>query len=130
MRLKQGTRLGAYEVVTAYKRPKPPADLARLARRNLVRYRKIAARARASGARVLLVWHPYAGALAGSPEPNRAAFFAAAAADGVPLLDLGPAYAAGGGGALYVDGLHLSVAGHAVAGNAIGARLADLLAND
>jgi lysophospholipase L1-like esterase len=122
--------LAAYKVLTAYKRPKPPADLAPLARRNLGTYRLIAALARARGARVLFVWHPQEDVLGGAPDPHKAAFLAMAAAAGAPALDLTAAYARAAAGRLYVDGLHLTPAGHAVAGRVIGEQLADLVASE
>ena len=119
--------LAAYKVLTAYKRPKPPADLAHLARRNLGAYRLIAALARARGVRVLFVWHPQEDVIGGAPDRYKAAFLTMAGAAGVPALDLTPAYAHAAG-RLYVDGLHLSAAGHAVAGRVIGEQLAALIA--
>jgi len=114
--------LGAYKVVTAYKTAKPPADLARLADENLATYRVIAEMGRAHGARVMLVWHPTTEALAGAEEPHRDRYLALADEGGPTALDLAPAYRAAGG-ALYVDGLHLTALGHRVAGEAIGAAL-------
>jgi len=113
---------GAYAIVTAYKAPKPPADVATAAAENLAAYRAIVEAGRRAGARVLLVWHPAAPALAGAIEPHRAALEDVARELGVPFLDLGSAYRAADG-TLYHDGLHLSVAGHRVAGTAIGAAL-------
>jgi len=106
---------GAYELLVRYKRPKPPDDLARLADVNLARYRDVVHEAHAAGARVLLVWHPTVDALSGATEPSRERFLALDDA----RLDLGPAYRAAGG-RVYSDGMHLSVAGHRVAGEAIG----------
>jgi lysophospholipase L1-like esterase len=120
--------LGAYRLLGAYKRPKPPADEERLAAENVATLRTLAAHGRAVGATVLLVWHPARVALEGASEPHKAAVATMAAEAAVPLLDLLPAYTAGGGTALYVDVFHLRTAGHAVAGRAIGDRLADLLA--
>ncbi|HJQ84247.1 MAG TPA: SGNH/GDSL hydrolase family protein [Candidatus Binatia bacterium] len=120
--------LAAYKVVTAYKRPKPDADLERIASDNLAACARIFALARDADARLLVVWHPTAPALAGTErQPNRARLATVADAAGVPLLDLGAVYSTAGEG-LYADGLHLSVAGHRVAGRAIGERLAALLA--
>jgi hypothetical protein len=119
--------IAGYRLLTHYKRPKPPEDRARIARRNMSAYLALARRARALGAGVLLVWHPYRDALTGAPEPHRRPLLDRAAAAGVPVLDLTTAYAREGGTRLYSDGLHLSVAGHAVAGKAIGERLAELL---
>jgi hypothetical protein len=120
--------LASYKIVGAYKRAKPPADLDRIAEENLAACRRIFEMARATGTRLLVVWHPSAGALAGDPEPRKAALLAVAAAGGVPVLDLTSAYQGRGG--LYQDGLHLSVAGHQVAGAAIGARLGELASVD
>jgi hypothetical protein len=113
--------LGAYKLLIAIKRPKPPDDLARLADANLARYRDVEREARAAGARVLLVWHPTVDALANGVQPNRDRFLALGGPD-VETLDLGPAYRAAGG-RVYVDGMHLDVAGHRVAGEAIGEAL-------
>jgi hypothetical protein len=119
--------LAGYRIVTRYKTPKPDTDLARIATANVAVCSRIFAAAARAPARMLVVWHPTAPALAGQDaEPSKAALFAAAAAAGVPVLDLGPAYRSAGDG-LYADGLHLSVAGHRVAGEAIGARLAAML---
>jgi hypothetical protein len=119
--------IAGYRLQTHYKRPKPPEDLARIARRNTAVYLQLAKRAHALGAGVLLVWHPYRDALTGAPEPHRRPLLDRAAAEGVPVLDLTTAYAREGGTRLYADGLHLSIAGHAVAGKAIGERLVELL---
>jgi len=118
--------LGAYKLLTAYKRPKPPDDLERLARDNLAACAAIFRLARAAGARLLVAWHPSAPALAGEPETYHARLAEEAAAAGVPVLDLREAYR--GREKLYVDAIHLSVAGHHVAGAAIGARLSAMLA--
>jgi hypothetical protein len=121
--------LAAYRILTAYKRPKPPEDVLRLGRENLEAYRAIADAARAADARVLFVWHPAEAALRGPPEPNAAALGAMARDASVSLLDLGPVYARERDPSrLYADGLHLSVAGHLVAGRAIGERLGELAA--
>jgi lysophospholipase L1-like esterase len=117
---------GAYAVVTAYKRPKPPEDLRRLADANLARYRDVADEGRAAGARVLLVWHPTTDALASGVDPARERFLGLAAPSGAAALDLGPAYRAAGGH-VYLDGMHLDAAGHRVAGDAIGSALAGLV---
>jgi lysophospholipase L1-like esterase len=119
--------LAAYKVVTAYKTPKPAADLARLADENLATYRAVAEAGTARGARVLLVWHPTTEAVAGAAEPERERFLALAREVGGTGIDLTPAYRAAGG-KLYVDGLHLSTDGHRVAGEAIGAALVGMLA--
>ncbi len=120
--------LASYKILGAYKRAKPSADLDRIAQENLAACGRIFEMARAAKARLLIVWHPSAGTLAGDPEPRKAALLAAAATADVPVLDLAPVYRGQGG--LYADGLHLSVAGHRVAGAAIGARLGDLIAVD
>src|SRR5438552_3616223 len=112
--------LGAYRIVTTYKRPKPAADFERIGREDLEVYRARAAHARARGALVLFVWHPDRAAVGGAEEVWKGRLAAMAADARVPLLDLLPAYRHAGGAALYVDGLHLGVAGHAVAGRAIG----------
>jgi lysophospholipase L1-like esterase len=116
---------GAYGLLVTYKRPKPPEDLARLADANLARYREIADVGRAAGARVLLVWHPTVDALTSGVDPNRARFLARGSPEDA-TLDLGPAYRAAGGH-VYLDGMHLDVAGHRVAGEAIADALAGLL---
>jgi hypothetical protein len=115
--------LAAYRVLTAYKRPKPDADLARLADANLERYAAIADAGRTAGARVLLVWHPTTDALASGADPLREPFLGLAARTGATALDLTAAYRAAGG-AVYVDGMHLDVTGHRIAGDAIGDALA------
>jgi hypothetical protein len=120
--------LGAYELLSAYKRPKPPEDAERVARENLAACAAIFGLARTSGARLLVVWHPSAPALAGEAETYHLRVADTAAAAGVPVLDLSAAYR--GREKLYVDALHLSVAGHRVAGEAIGDRLAAMLAGD
>ncbi len=121
--------LAAYHVVTAYKRPKPAADLDRVAAENLAAYETIAERGHAAGARVLLAWHPAAPAVAGTPEDHKPALLAMAEGATVPVLDLTPVYRrAGDSGKLYADGIHLSVKGHEVAGRAIGDALAGHLA--
>jgi hypothetical protein len=120
--------LGAYELLTAYKRPKPPEDVERLVRENLSACAGIFAHARRAGARLLVVWHPSAPALAGEPEVYHARVLDVAAAARVPVLELRDAYR--GREKLYVDAIHLSVAGHRVAGSAIGERLAAMLAAD
>ncbi|HYR95656.1 MAG TPA: SGNH/GDSL hydrolase family protein [Candidatus Binatus sp.] len=120
--------LGAYELLVAYKRVKPDADVERLVAANLAACRAILDAARAAGARVLLVWHPSAPALGGEPELYRTRVLAEASAAGVPVLELAGAYRGREG--LYVDAIHLSVAGHRVAGDAIGTRLADMLGVD
>jgi hypothetical protein len=117
--------LGAYRLLGRYRVPKPAEDLVALGRENLAVVQAIVAAARTAGAKVLLVWHPYEGALRlGQPEPHRAPYLAL---DADARLDLHEAYARAGEG-LYVDGLHLTVEGHRVAGEAIGAALAQMLA--
>jgi len=118
--------LGAYKLLGAYRQPKPAEDVERLAQANLAACAAILELARADGARVLLVWHPSAPALAGEPEVYHARLAAEAARADVPVLDLTAAYR--GRDRLYVDAIHLSTAGHRVAGTAIGARLAEMLA--
>jgi len=115
--------LAAYRVLTTYKRPKPDADLARLADANLVHYAAIADAGRAAGARVLLVWHPTTDALASGADPLREPFLGLAARTGATALDLTAAYRTAGG-RVFVDGMHLDVTGHRVAGDAIGDALA------
>jgi len=110
---------GAYALLTAYKRPKPDADLQRLAEANLAHYGAIVDHGRAVGAHVLLVWHPTTEALASDVDAYRDRFLALAARAGGVGLDLGPAYRAVGGG-VYLDGMHLDTTGHRVAGEAIG----------
>jgi hypothetical protein len=117
--------LGAYKLLTAYKLPKPAEDESRLAETNLERYRRIADAGRERGAFVLFVWHPDGNALRGGRQRNRAALLDMAQQLHVPSLDLATAY--GTGDALYVDGLHLSVEGHRVAGQAIGRELVRLV---
>jgi hypothetical protein len=116
---------GAYRLVTAYKRPKPPEDLAALAAMNLARYAAIVQAGRTLGARVLLVWHPTTDALASGVDPNRERFLAVAARTGAAALDLGAAYRMARG-QVYADGMHLDDGGHRVAGEAIGEALRGL----
>lgn len=119
---------GAYAWLDRYRLPRPPEDLARVGRRNLARFATLAALARRRGARVLLVWHPTEGALVrGEPEPHRERFLALAPRAGAVALDLAAAYRATRS-PVYLDGLHLSIAGHRAAGDAIAAALARLLA--
>jgi len=117
--------LGAYRLLTSYKLPKPAADDRELAETNLDRYRRIAEAGRQRGASVLLVWHPDARGARGGAQRNRSAFLDMAAREHLPVLDLATAY--GSDDTLYSDGLHLSVAGHRVAGQAIGRELVRLL---
>jgi len=119
--------LGAYRLLASYKLPKPAADERYLAETNLDHYRSIAEAGRQRGISVLFVWHPDANGLRGGQQRNRAALLDMAARQGVPSLDLATAY--GDGDALYVDGLHLSVAGHRIAGQAMGRELVRLLRN-
>src|SRR5262249_8040353 len=121
--------LAAYHVLERYKTPKPEDDLARLADKNLARYGALVDLARAAGARVLLVWHPTADALANGRDPYRERFLALAKDPGVDSLDLTAAYQAAGGN-VYVDGMHLSVDGHRVAGKAIGGAVVGLVRTD
>jgi lysophospholipase L1-like esterase len=116
---------GAYALLTAYKRPKPDADLARLAAANLEHYAAIASHGGSLGVRVLLAWHPTTDALASGNDPHREPFLALGPRTGATALDLTPAYRAAGG-AVYTDGMHLSVSGHRVAGDAIGDALAGI----
>lgn len=115
---------GAYRLLGRYRVPKPEEDLVAMGRENLGVVQAIVAAARTAGAKVLLVWHPYEGALRwNQPEPHRAPFLAL---DADARLDLHDAYARAGG-ALYIDGMHLTADGHRVAGEAIGAALVPLL---
>ena len=120
--------LGAYALLTRYKAPKPDADLRRIGDDNVQLYKAVAESGRLRGARVLLVWHPTAPAVAGRvTEPHRDPYLALAADTGATTLDLTPAYAAAPGagfGNVYEDGLHLSITGHRIAGEAIGRALA------
>lgn len=119
--------LGAYQLLGRYKARKSDADLTALAERNLEVVRSILAMGRRRGAGVLLVWHPAAAAVAGGGESwLKTALAKNAARDEVAWLDLLPAYRAADAD-LFVDGLHLSVAGHTVAGAAIGTELVSLL---
>lgn len=122
--------LGAYRLLGAYKRPKPESDLARIGERNLATCRVIVGRARAAGARVVLVWHPTAAALDGTAEPHRQPFLDLAESADTAGLDLTAPYrlASDAGARLHIDGMHLSVAGHALAGREIGRRVVALLA--
>jgi hypothetical protein len=115
---------GAYTIATAYKEPKPAADLERVGLENLAAYRAIVEAGRAAGVRVLVAWHPTEPALGGAPEAHRGALETAVRALGATFVDLTAAYRAGTA-ALFVDGLHLSVAGHRVAGEVLGAALAE-----
>jgi hypothetical protein len=116
---------GAYRLLTRYKRPKPPDDLAALATLNLARYAAIAQAGHALGARVLMVWHPTTDALAGQ-DPNRERYLALAGRTAAAALDLGVAYRAAGGH-VYADGMHLDEGGHRIAGEAIGNALRGLI---
>ena len=118
--------LGAYRLLGAYKRPKPDADLARLAEANLQHFAALATHGRTLGARVLLVWHPTTDALTSGLDPHREPFLALAARTGATALDLTPAYRTGGGD-VYVDGMHLDANGHRVAGDAIGDALREMV---
>jgi hypothetical protein len=120
--------LGAYRLLTAYKLPKPTEDEQRLAEANLGHYRSIAEAGRQRGASVLLVWHPDATGTRGGPQRNRSAFLDMAVRERFPTLDLATAY--GDDPALYSDGLHLSVAGHRTAGEAIGRGIVRLLRDE
>ncbi|HEV7730634.1 MAG TPA: hypothetical protein VGR62_00665 [Candidatus Binatia bacterium] len=118
--------LAAYQLLGRYRVPKPENDIVALGRRNLSTVAAIVAAARTAGAKILLVWHPYEGALRwGQPEPNRAPYLAI---DADARLDLHEAYGRASA-PLYVDGMHLSVEGHRVAGEAIGTALAPILAS-
>lgn len=119
--------LGAYRLLASYKLPKPAADERQLAETNLGHYRSVAEAGRQRGASVLLVWHPDANGLRGGQQRNRAALLSMTGEQGVPSLDLATAY--GDGDGIYVDGLHLSAAGHRIAGQAMGRELARLLRN-
>lgn len=119
--------LVSYRVLGWYRVQRPAADLAMLAQENLAAYEGLVEAARGRDARVLLVWHPTVDALRGGEQPQHAPFTAMAKARDVPLLDLADAYRAAGGDP-YVDGMHLSVAGHRVAGEAIGAALRSVVA--
>ena len=118
--------LGAYQLLTSYKLPKPAADDRELAETNLGRYRSIAEAGRQRGASVLFVWHPDANGLHGGPQRNREALLNMAADKSVAALDLAEAYGAADG-IIYVDGLHLNPEGHRLAGQAIGRELVRLL---
>ncbi len=118
--------LGGYRLLGRYRVPKPEEDLVALGRRNLSTVAAIVAAAHTAGARILLVWHPYEGALRwGQPEPHRAPYLAI---DADARLDLHDAYGRATA-SLYVDGMHLTVEGHRVAGEAIGMALAPMLAS-
>jgi lysophospholipase L1-like esterase len=117
----------AYKLLGAYKRPRPAADVAAATARNLDAIETLVRHADARGVSFLLVWHPSVSALWGKDEPAKPRLADLAARTGTPFLDLAPHYAARGGPALFEDGIHLNAAGHAVAGEAIGDRLADLV---
>lgn len=118
---------GAHLWLGRYRLPPPPEDLTHLGRRNLARFATLAALARRRGARVLLVWHPTEGALVrGEPEPHRERFLALAPRVGAAALDLASAYRTTRS-PVYRDGMHLSIAGHRAAGDAIAEALARLL---
>lgn len=126
--LEEAVVYGAYTVLGWYRVPRPAGDLARLGRRNLLRLAGLADAGRRAGARVLLVWHPTEGAVVGNePEPHREPFLALGPRTGAAVLDLGPTYREVRT-AVWVDGMHLSVAGHRAAGRAIGETLVGLLA--
>lgn len=82
---------------------------------------RIFAAARERGVPVALVIFPYAFQLeapqaTAGPQRRLAAF---AAAEGVPVLDLLPLLASAGGPPLFLDGSHLSAAGHAAVAAAL-----------
>jgi len=119
--------VAAYRLLGAYKRPRSADEAAAATDRNLAAIEELIRHGGRRAVTMLLVWHPSAGALHGRTEPAKPALTALALRTGTPLLDLTAAYAARGGPALFEDGLHLNAAGHAVAGEAIGERLADVL---
>ena len=118
---------GAYSLLGRYRVPRPAGDLVRLGRRNLARFAAVAEAGRRAGARVLLVWHPTEGALVwDEPEPHREPYLALAPRLGAGALDLATAYRAARS-VVYVDGMHLSIAGHRAAGGAIAEALVGML---
>jgi hypothetical protein len=119
--------VSAYRLLGTYKRPRPPADIEAATARNLDAIETLVRHAGARSVQVLLVWHPSVSALYGNAEPAKPRLAGLAARTGTPLLDLAPIYAARGGPDLFEDGIHLNAVGHAVAGEAIAERLADLV---
>jgi hypothetical protein len=121
--------LASYKIVTAYKVRKSPADLEAIAIQNLAACREVEAAAGAAGARLVIVWHPTASALAGEAEPYAARVRALAESEAIPFFDLTPTYrGVPRPDNLYVDGMHLSRAGHRIVGETVGNQLATLLA--
>ncbi len=121
--LEEALVLGAYKLLTRYKRPKPAADLERLGTENVAVYRTIAEMGLGQGATVLYVWHAQEGEMYGEPAPHREPFLAT---PGTAGLDLTATYEAATDD-VWVDGMHLTVAGHRIAGTTIGNRLLELL---
>jgi len=121
---------GAYTWLGRYRVPRPAPDLARVGRRNLARFAALADIARRRGVRMLYVWHPTEGALRwNEAEPHREPYLALATRLGDGALDLTSAYRAARS-PVYVDGMHLSIAGHRAAGEAIADVLARMLLAD
>jgi hypothetical protein len=104
-----------------------PVEMDSLYVSNLVAFLEVGRRARATGGRVLMAWHPSRAAALGAAEPNRARFLDAARREGFPVLDLdAPVRNASEPAKLFMDPLHLSVAGHALYGRAFAEALAAL----
>jgi lysophospholipase L1-like esterase len=122
--------LASYKIVTRYKGAKPAADAEAIATRNLAVCREAAALARSVGARLVLAWHPAASELAGGAARHAPALRDLAMSEGIPFVDLGPSYRRTREPAeLYVDGMHLTRAGHRVVGEALAEQVIALVGN-
>jgi hypothetical protein len=117
---------GAYRFLSGYRQHKPPEDLERLAHDNLGVIGAIVESAHLAGARVLLVWHPAANEVPPYPPGSRLDALRETAHEyGVEVLDLTEAYTASPE-PVWSDGMHLTTAGHRVAGEAIGKKLVEM----
>jgi hypothetical protein len=107
----------------------PPAEMDSLMHMNLRAFVEVGQRARATGARVLMVWHPSREAVAGAKDDaHHATFVAAVREAGLPLLDLHPVLRGEPRArSLYLDPMHLGVRGHAYYGPVLAAAIADLI---
>jgi hypothetical protein len=105
------------------------AEMDSVQRSNLDAFIEVARRARSSGARVLMIWHPSRDAASGGPDDaHRQAYLARCRAEGFTTLDCYPIVRREPEPAqLYMDALHLDVRGHALYGRILAGALADLL---